>query len=42
MTLRMLVVALIAALALSACGKKGPLDPPPPKEEKHKEQTPAQ
>ncbi len=42
MTVRMLVVALIAALALSACGKKGPLDQPLPKEEKHKEQTPAQ
>ena len=36
MKLRMLVVALIAALALSACGKKGPLDPPPPKHEKEK------
>lgn len=41
MMLRMFTLALVAALALSAsaCGKKGPLDPPPPKEEKHKEQT---
>lgn len=37
--MRLIALALIAALALSACGKKGPLDPPPPKEEKQKERA---
>jgi predicted small lipoprotein YifL len=31
MTMRLLVVvALIAGMGLSACGKKGPLEPPKP------------
>lgn len=39
MTIRALIVlatALSLAGGLAACGKKGPLNPPPPREEKEK------
>ena len=32
-----LLVALVVAFGLSACGKKAPLDDPPPKEKKQSE-----
>ena len=40
MTLRRLMllamIGMLAAPALSACGKKAPLDPPPPRQHKEK------
>ena len=37
MTIRTLIIlALAASFGLAACGKKGPLDPPPPRDHKEK------
>ncbi len=33
----MTLVVLVLGGALSACGKKGPLEPPPPKEQSEKD-----